>query len=195
MFDAVELSHLLVAARLRPGGIAVDATAGNGHDTLFLARQVGPQGSVHAFDRQAEAIESTRRHLAASMEGTADVGLHLCGHEEAGRVLASLSVSGIHAAMFNLGYLPGGDKSVTTQPATTLEALSALARLLLPGGLISVVAYVGHPGGLDERDAVVAWARACPQPGWAAWHYSALNSEAARTAELVVLERPGPRPP
>lgn len=48
---------------------------------------------------------------------------------------------------FNLGYLPGGDKNLITKVDTTLQALQAASNVLQPGGLISIVAYVGHPGG------------------------------------------------
>ena len=77
---------------------------------------------------------------------------------------------------------------MATHAGTTVAALSALARLLVPDGIISVVAYVGHPGGLEERDAVIDWARSLDSPPWATWRYTALNRGSGR-AELVVIER------
>lgn len=46
------LAHDLVAPHLPVGGLAVDATVGNGHDLAFLARMVGEGGGVIGFDIQ-----------------------------------------------------------------------------------------------------------------------------------------------
>lgn len=147
-------AHEAVAAVLRPGDLAVDATAGNGHDTCFLAEGVGPGGRVVAFDIQAEAVEATRRRLR---EAGLDERVEVLGESHAriaGRVPA-----GVGAVMFNLGYLPGGDHGIITRTAETLEALEAAAGLLRPGGVLTVVCYPGHPGGEEEAAAVAGWAR------------------------------------
>jgi predicted methyltransferase len=188
MFDPVPLAHTLLAGRLRPGGRAVDATVGNGHDTVFLARVLGPSGLVHGFDVQPEALASVSRRLDAAGPNLAPVHLHQCGHETAGPLLDRADLNELDAAMFNLGYLPGGDKSLTTRPDTTIAALDQLAARLSPTGLLTVVAYPGHPGGAAERDAVVAWAARLPSPGWAAWRFTSLNRGPGR-AELIVVER------
>lgn len=156
---AVAAAHRCAAAVLRPGDRAVDATAGNGHDTLFLARAVGPAGGVLALDRQEAAIAATRDRLrAAGLE--ARVRLRRAGHEG----LVARAPAGwpgrVRALLFNLGYLPGGDRGIRTRPATTLAALDAALELLAPGGRLAVVAYPGHPGGGEEADAVAAWMEA-----------------------------------
>lgn len=143
------MAHRLVRERLGAGGRAVDATAGNGHDTVFLAECVGLSGQVHAFDIQEEAIERTRRVTA----GHPQVVFHARGHEE----MESALDAPVQAVMFNLGYLPSGDRAVTTRPGTTVTALEGAARLLAPGGILTVVAYLGHPGGEEECDAVRRW--------------------------------------
>lgn len=149
----------LVAGALRPGDRALDGTAGNGHDTAHLARLVGPEGRVFAWDVQAAAIESTRaRLLAEGLEGRAT--LNLGGHEGLGDWLdAAPGRVPLRAAMFNLGYLPGGDRALVTRPGATLPALeAAFARLERGGGVLTVVAYPGHLGGAEEAEAVSAWA-------------------------------------
>ncbi len=150
-------AHEALLPHLQPGGLAVDATAGNGHDTLFLARALGPHGRVHAFDVQAEALENTHRRLqAAGVERR--VVLHLSGHE---RLLEKLPSEGCACAvLFNLGYLPGGDKRLTTHAETTLTALEQALRALAPDGLLSVLAYRGHPGGRAEAEAVAGFLKA-----------------------------------
>jgi len=155
-----------VKERAGPGDIVVDATAGNGSDTLFLARTVGPRGRVYAFDVQAEALDSTRRRLegeAATSSPLAPVELIRAGHETMERFLPPEARGRVAAVMFNLGYLPGVPSPVITLPATTLAAMESSLRLLRTGGALTVVAYPGHEGGRAEADAVEAWAAALPQ--------------------------------
>ena len=148
----VDRAHELLGEVLSEGGLAIDATAGNGHDVAFLAEQVGSSGKVYAFDLQKEAIEATASLLAE--KGLEDVELHQCGHERMDEVLPPEIFGQVVAVTFNLGYLPGGDKSVVTQTTTTRMALRLSMDLLRPGGLLAVVAYRGHPGGPEECDAV-----------------------------------------
>jgi predicted methyltransferase len=154
----VERAHELVRERLTAGDIAIDATVGNGHDTLFLAQTVGAQGKVYGFDIQQDALDSCYRQL---VENNADkqVSLNHAGHETLPIVIPeALQHEKIQAIMFNLGYLPGGDKQRTTQINTTLHAVDAALRMLKHGGIITVLAYTGHAGGRQETEAVKAWA-------------------------------------
>jgi predicted methyltransferase len=148
----VERAHELLGEVLREGDLAIDATAGNGHDVAFLTEQVGNSGKVYAFDLQKEAIEATAKLLAE--KGLENVELHPCGHERMDEVLPPEIFGQLVAVTFNLGYLPGGDKSVVTQTTTTRMALRLSMDLLRPGGLLVVVAYRGHPGGPEECAAV-----------------------------------------
>lgn len=151
-----ELAKQRVAEVLCNGGLAVDATVGNGHDTLFLARQVGPAGHVWGFDVQPDALAAAATLLAE--HGIADrVTLVHAGHQDMQAHLPAHAHGRLAAVMFNLGYLPGSDKQLTTGPDTTLAALVAAAANLAPGGLLSVLAYRGHPGGQAEADAVRRW--------------------------------------
>ncbi|MFP4069940.1 MAG: tRNA (mnm(5)s(2)U34)-methyltransferase [Verrucomicrobiota bacterium] len=156
-----EFAHQQLADHLRRGDAAIDATAGNGHDTLELARLVGTEGRVVAVDLQDAALGATRRQLNG--RGWLDrCELHLGDHAT---VLAKLEGS-FQAAVFNLGYLPGSDKSVRTAPTTTLAALDHCRRLLAPGGLLLVTAYRGHPGGPEEAEAVADWMQTREDEGW-----------------------------
>jgi len=151
-----DLAHQQVAAVAGTGDEVVDATAGNGQDTLELARLVGETGRVHAFDIQQAAIDQTRRRLTryGLMER---VTLQLCGHEHLLERLPPESRGNIAAVMFNLGYLPGGDKKRITRAATTLRGMEQAIQCLRPGGVLTVIAYPGHPGGSEELDAVKHW--------------------------------------
>ncbi|MBW5447016.1 methyltransferase domain-containing protein [Cohnella sp. CFH 77786] len=158
--SVLTMAQRWVAERARPGDAVVDATAGGGVDTLFLARTVGSKGTVYAFDIQEEALERTRRRLAeaSGAEPLARVQLYHAGHERMAELLPSSARGRLRAAMFNLGYLPGADASVITKPDTTLAALEAALSLLAPGGVLTAVLYPGHPGGDAEAAAVERWA-------------------------------------
>ena len=165
-----EIAHLFVERCLRPGDRAVDATAGNGYDTRFLADLVGPGGRVDAFDLQLEAVTKTREKTAHLPQ----VRVHHAGHER----MEEHVTAPVKAVMFNLGYLPSGDKSVITRPDSTLAALDAAVRLLDAGGVITVVAYPGHGGGEEETTEVTAWFRS-------------LCRDRFRVLQLGPLDRPG----
>ena len=136
-------AHDWISRVVFPGDAVVDATAGNGHDTVFLARLAGPSGQVHAFDVQEEAIRATRERLEKEGLLTPSVRLHLASHDR----LAELVRSPVKAIVFNLGYLPGGDKKTVTRTECTLAALEQAAALIAPNGLLSVMCYPGHEGG------------------------------------------------
>lgn len=146
---ATETARFLVSRHLGPGQRAVDATVGNGHDTRFLADRVGPEGRVDGFDIQPEAIARSGTRLA----GLPQVFLHPVGHEFLGGIVSP----GVTAVMFNLGYLPGGNKGIVTRPGTTLAALAAALGLLEENGILTTVVYPRHPGGAEEAEAVEQW--------------------------------------
>lgn len=150
-----EIAHGEVRKVLGAGDLALDATCGNGHDTLFLARLVGPEGTVWAIDRQAEAVARVRARLDA--ESITHVRLLEGCHSRMSAILPADAVGRVGAVMFNLGYLPSGDHAVVTASATTIPALAAAATLLRSGGVLSVLAYTGHPGGEEEAEAVRTW--------------------------------------
>ncbi len=187
--NARSLAHDAVRRVLRPGMRAVDATMGNGHDTLFLSRLVGQSGGVDAFDVQERALAATRARLLEAGVSQC-VLLHLLGHER----MADVVAPGVHAVLFNLGWLPGGDKSVTTHVSTTLAALDAALSLLAPGGILSVCIYPGHEEGARELAAIAAWASGLSVREHTALLHSFLNHPSNPPAFLLVqravLEEP-----
>jgi predicted methyltransferase len=152
----VDKAHELVSARLCRGAIAIDATVGNGYDTLFLLQQVAPEGKVYGFDIQGSALESTRGRIKDSVLRNCLTLFHH-SHARMEEVLPKPYHGLINAVMFNLGYLPGSDKSVITQAESTLTALAVASRLLSPQGIITVAAYPGHTGGAYETEQVRCW--------------------------------------
>ena len=140
-----------MAQHVQSGDTVIDATAGNGNDTLFLAEIVG-SGTVHTFDIQAEALDKTKALLGKKALGD-KVNFHHSDH----RHIPDIVDKPVKAIMFNLGYLPGGDKSLTTSAENSRYALEKCLEILAPGGIISVVTYSGHPGGQQEEDLIANW--------------------------------------
>ncbi len=184
--------HEALAETVAPGDWAVDATCGNGRDTLALARLTGPHagtpgGRVFAFDVQQRALDAARTLLAAH-SSRAPLGecvfLH-AGHETMAQRLPPEARGRLAAVVFNLGYLPGGDKTVTTRPETTLPALETAFAWLRGGGLLAVTTYPAHPGGGDEAEAVCAWAHALPWELGRAAQFGFVNHSGAKSLWLA----------
>jgi len=157
--NVLQIVHEWIGEVLNPGDTAIDATVGNGHDTLLLAQKVGDTGKVYGFDIQAAALESTQNRLNEAK--VADwVILINSGHERMKRAIPNVEQGTVKVFTFNLGYLPGHQtKELITQPETTLQALKQSIDLLAPGGIVTLVMYVGHPGGAEEAQAVLAWSK------------------------------------
>ena len=168
---------------------AVDATVGNGHDTLFLAAAVGKTGHVWGFDVQKDALCAARKRLETERPDLVSrVSLLHAGHETAETALPAGTAGHIRAVMFNLGFLPGSDKRVVTRPATTLAALSFFASVLAAGGVISVHTYQGHDGGQEENGAVARWFADLPWEDWRVAEYTLCNKQRNRET-LFMAER------
>ena len=165
-------AHALLKQAVGPGETVVDATVVNGHDTIFLATLVGPSGRVLGFDIQKEALKATETQLVLTGQ-TRQVTLINDGHEHLkNHLTADQQIGG---AIFNLGYLPGGDKQLTTQSKTTLEAVKQAINLLRRGGLVVVVVYPGHPAGRLEQDALLTAVKALDQQTYNVLQYAFIN--------------------
>jgi predicted methyltransferase len=151
--SVLSFAQKLVADRVRAGDTVIDATVGNGVDTLFLANLVGDRGLVYGFDIQEDAIAKTAARLQE--HGTYHVNrivqLIHDGHEKMLNYVEQSQRGSVAAAMFNLGYLPGSDHMhIITKAETTLVALHSALSLLRAGGVVTLVLYPGHDGGSDE---------------------------------------------
>lgn len=149
----LDLAHRLWARLLLPHSWVIDATCGNGKDTAFLAQHIGESGGIIALDIQKEAIEQTKKEVAPS----APLHLFHMSHE----TFPSLAYKHpIALILYNLGYLPGGDKEVTTQVSSTLKSVHEALLLLKPGGVLSITCYPGHPEGKREEEALLTLSKA-----------------------------------
>lgn len=187
MMRATELAHLIMRQTIKPGDAVVDATVGNGHDTLFLAELVGPSGQVLGFDVQESALQETGKRVA----GLSQVTLFHSGHENLSEKLATtvpaISHDGLAAAMFNLGYLPGAAKIITTHAETTLQGLEQALSCLKVQGVVTLVCYPGHSGGAEETAAVQSYAERLSSD-FAVSRYHRVNTTRA-APQLLIIQR------
>ncbi len=168
----LQYAQLLLSQSINEGEIAVDATAGNGHDTLFLAQLVGESGHVYSFDIQQEAIDSTINRLEE--HGLRDrTSAILDGHQN----VANYVTKEVAGAVFNLGYLPGANHDVITKGETTIQAIDSLLQILKINGMIVLVIYHGHVGGKEERDAVIDFVSQLPQKYVHVLRYEFINQK------------------
>ena len=150
-FSALEIIHKILRDHINPGDICIDATAGRGRDTLFLAELVGESGLVTAFDIQEAAVESTRQLLeengmSARTRVVLDSHANMADYAEPGTV---------SAITFNFGWLPGGDHNVFTHSESSIAAIKAGLPLLRDEGIMTLIIYYGRETGFAERDALL----------------------------------------
>lgn len=147
---ALSLIRRALSETVQNGELCIDATAGRGHDTLFLSTLTGETGNVLAFDIQQEALDSTRIRLAEA--GRRNVRLYLDSHEHINRYCGPESAAAI---MFNFGWLPGGSHAIMTRPDSSLAAIQNGLPLLRRGGLMTLAVYSGKDTGFAEREAIL----------------------------------------
>jgi len=157
-------------------GVAVDATAGNGHDTAFLANLVGEHGTVYSFDIQAKAIEATKTRLQNN-HLEEQVKLIQDGHENFITHLSNSHYENIDGAIFNLGYLPGSDKSIATSSSTTIEAIKQLLKHLKKEAIIVLVIYHGHEEGKREKNHLLPFVSSLSQEDFHVMEYRFINQQ------------------
>lgn len=145
------LAHKLVRDHFldKPKELAVDGTCGNGHDTEFLARLEFDQ--VIGFDIQDMAIQNTQKRINNAK--LSNVTLVNTGHQN----LADHIDRHIDCAMFNFGYLPKADKSITTVAETSIFALNSALKNMSDTGLLSMICYPGHTEGTIETHSIQKW--------------------------------------
>jgi hypothetical protein len=149
MINLLEVEKNFLIPHIKKGGVAVDFTMGNGHDTLWLSNAVGENGKVYAFDIQPQALESSKRLLTES-GASPNYTLILDSHSN---VLDYVNEK-ICIGMFNLGFLPSGDKSITTKRDTTMIAIRAAIDLLDADGALLIAVYPGHEEGTIEGELI-----------------------------------------
>lgn len=182
--NIVNLSHDFLEEVVGEGDWALDATLGNGNDAVFLAELVGKSGRIFGFDIQEDAIRKSKVALEARGASKRFELFQSC-HSRLGEHLKFKSK--IKGIVYNLGYLPGSDRSISTQSETTLMSLEQAKELLSLGGRIVLVTYNAHPGGLAEAKAVSQFATKLEPSMFRCFKVSQVNLSTC--PELIVIER------
>ncbi|TQS75253.1 methyltransferase domain-containing protein [Ornithinibacillus gellani] len=171
----LEYAHDLLAETVKSGEAVIDATCGNGNDTLFLSKLTGNEGKVIAFDIQEQAIQNTQRLL--DHHNRKNVILIQDSHDNMLQYVSPADKQWLGGAIFNLGYLPKGDKTVITTPASTLAALGHILQILKPGRMVVLVVYYGHEGGMKEKEALLQYAIQLDQKQYQVLQYRYINQK------------------
>lgn len=149
----IQAAHDLWKKQVLPSDTVIDATAGNGNDTLFLSTLL-TTGKIYAFDIQEKALQNTKEKLK---NASCNIEYILSSHAN-----FPSTIQNVRLIVYNLGYLPGQDKSITTQTSSTLESLNNALPLLVPNGAISITLYPGHAEGAKEAKAVLEFVHTLP---------------------------------
>lgn len=183
IFNALQIVKQLLRLKLTTAQVIVDATAGNGHDTLYLAEQSLPTAQVFAFDVQAEAVEQTKLRLqAAGLIHKAKV--INANHNQ----LTAYVQEPIDIALFNLGYLPGTDHRVTTTSVTTLAAVQQTLRSLARQGILVLVVYPGHAEGKQEAETLAVYLPQLPSSTYTVSCWKMIN-HSERAPFVYIVEK------
>ncbi|MBP2649343.1 MAG: rRNA methylase [Firmicutes bacterium] len=182
-FRIVDTAHYFLAEKLSQSHNLLDATAGNGHDTLFLAQNSPVDAVVWFFDIQQQSIDKTINVLAEADLAFKGRPVNACHTKVAEYIDEPLDI-----AMFNLGYLPGGSHILTTKATTSLTAIQAVLEMLAPGGLLSIVAYPGHSEGYIEQQQVCEYLRGLPSTKFTSASWKLINQE-NKPPVLYIVEK------
>ncbi len=155
--------------------IAIDATLGNGYDTDFLSKVFN---KVYAFDVQKEAI------LNYKEKNIENVSLILDSHENFDKYIKE----NVDCIVYNLGYLPGSDKSITTKKESTLKSLESGLNLLKENGLMIIALYSGHEEGKKEKKAVLSYCENLSNKKFGVIYQQFLN-RTNNPPSLVIIEK------
>jgi len=179
----------LMGVRLNKGNYVMDGTMGNGFDTCFLWQSVCPEGHVFAFDIQQQAIDNTRQRLIKAGCRWPNHEISLI-HDCHSRISEYLSHP-VKAAMFNLGYLPGGSKDKITTWINLRSALHALTTegLLEAGGVISIISYGGHEGGMEEQRNLLEYVHQLKEPQWHVTEIRKTNACMSTAPLLIIIQQ------
>lgn len=179
--NALGLSHRLMESYIPRGGCVIDATVGNGNDTLFFCQLVGDEGRVYGFDIQQTAIERAREKLC---DVKTDVWLYCDGHQNMAQYISEEA----DFIGFNLGFLPAADKTVTTLCETTKTAVLTALTLLKIGGVCCICCYPGHDEGGRELEMLEELLADLDCRKYAVVHYRLVNAN-GRPPELFAIQR------
>ena len=185
--NAVQFQHLIWDRSMKKAKVVVDATCGNGHDLLYLAKRAQKGCHLFGIDIQMKAINSSKELLKTN-DIAPDVSLTFI-HDSHDLALAhQLKDEVIDLMIFNLGYLPGGNHKVITKPHQTIDAIDEGLHKLSKSGVITIVAYPGTPEGMEEMQSLTSYLSDLEQKSYNVCHWHPMN-QINNPPELFILQK------
>lgn len=182
----IDLAHKMWKELVKPGDKVIDATCGNGQDTKVLAKLALTEdsGEIFAIDIQHSAIESSKKAL--SQEFSQELMARIFFFERCHATFPEhILPQSIKLIVYNLGYLPGGNKTLTTESDTSLKSIINAQNLLQEGGLISVTCYPGHESGKYEEAKILEYITSLDPKIWSCSHNRWINRKNSPSLALI----------
>jgi SAM-dependent methyltransferase len=182
----LDLAHSYWQRLLSPTDTVIDATCGNGQDTLTLAKLCS-EGTLYAIDILPRAIELSTAYLCQNLTAEQMKRIRLIQgcHSHFPAVIQPATVKLI---VYNLGYLPGGgNKNLTTMVDSTLLSFQNALPLIQNGGAISIALYPGHPEGLREQEKILLFVRELSPKIWNICHHQWPNR--VNSPSLLLIQK------
>ena len=174
--DISDLSHSIIENHLEKKNVVIDATMGNGYDTVYLGNLVGDSGKVYAFDVQEEAC------LNYKLKNRKNVSVVNDSHHKFDEYVIEDKVNCI---MYNLGFLPGSNKEITTLAKTTMKSIEEGLEFLDSNGIMTIAVYRGHAEGKNEEHFIMEYVRNLPKNIYGVMLHEYLNR--AKSAPLLIV--------
>lgn len=173
--DISKISHYIISNFLLNKNVAIDATLGNGHDTDFLCKNFD---RVYSFDIQKTACDN---YLEKKNDNVKVIN-------DSHHMLEEYIDENVDCIMYNLGFLPGGDKNITTKSSTSLESIKIGLSMLNSGGIMTICLYRGHTEGKEEENLIIPYLKKMDKSKYGVMYHSFLNRN-ENAPILIVIEK------
>ncbi|MCI9304696.1 class I SAM-dependent methyltransferase [Clostridium sp.] len=172
--DVSILSHNIIKEYVKNKNVAIDATLGNGYDCDFLSSCFK---KVYAFEIQKEACE---KYI--------DKNNNVIIINESHHKIDKFINEEVDCVCYNLGYLPGGNKEITTLAETSLKSIQLSLNLLSKNGIISIAIYRGHNEGMEEKNCIIKYLKTLPKNSFGVMIHECIN-RSEKSPLLIIVEK------
>lgn len=172
--DVSILSHNIIKEYVKNKNVAIDATLGNGYDCDFLSSCFK---KVYAFEIQKEACE---KYI--------DKNNNVIIINESHHKIDKFINEEVDCVCYNLGYLPGGNKEITTLAETSLKSIQLSLNLLSKNGIISIAIYRGHNEGMEEKNCIIKYLKTLPKNSFGVMIHECIN-RSQKSPLLIIVEK------
>ncbi|NLK95153.1 MAG: rRNA methylase [Clostridiales bacterium] len=173
--DISNIAHYIIMNFIQNKEVAIDGTLGNGHDTDFLSRNFK---EVYSFDIQKGACDKYLKICPGNVKVINN------SHEN---ILEYVDKS-VDCIMYNLGFLPGGDKSITTNHDSSLKSIKSGLKILAEGGIMTIALYRGHEEGKKEEEIILSYLKQINKSQYGVMIHN-FHNRSEEAPMLIVIEK------